>query len=92
MLEGGPTDTTPLLREVLNECPILIDYVLVMGDRPPVDRAADFNATMRELDSRMDLFAADPTNAFILYRFTAADDAGASMAHDGPVDRTESPF
>ena len=69
MLEGGPTDTTPFLRKVLNECPIPIDYVVVVGDRPPADRAADFNATMRELDSRMDLFAADPTNAFVqVYR------------------------
>jgi len=69
MLEGGPTDITPFLRKVLNECPIPIDYVVVVGDRPPADRSADFNATMRELDSRMDLFAADPTNAFIqVYR------------------------
>jgi len=69
MLEGGPTDTTPLLRRVLNECPIPIDYVVVVGDRPPADRTADFNATVRELDSRMDRFAADPTNVFVkVYR------------------------
>jgi hypothetical protein len=37
--------------------------------RPPADRASDFNATLRELDSRMDLFAADSTNAFVqVYR------------------------
>jgi hypothetical protein len=69
MLEGGPTDTAAVLRKVLNECPIPIDYVVVVGDRPPADHAADFNATVRELDSRMDLFAADPTNAFVqVYR------------------------
>jgi hypothetical protein len=69
MLEGGPTDTAPVLRKVLNECPIPIDYVVVVGDRPPADRAPDFNATLRELDSRMDLFATDSTNAFVqVYR------------------------
>jgi hypothetical protein len=66
MLEGGPTDTAPVLRRVLNECPIPIDYVVVVGDRPPADRAPDFNATLQELDSRMDLFAVDSTNTFVL--------------------------
>jgi hypothetical protein len=69
MLEGGPADTLPFLRKVLNECPIPIDYVVVVGDRPPAARAPDFNATLRELDSRMDRFAADPTNTFVqVYR------------------------
>jgi hypothetical protein len=69
MLEGGPTDTAPVLRKVLNECPIPIDYVVLVGDRPPADRAPDFIATLGELESRMDLFAADSTNAFVrVYR------------------------
>jgi hypothetical protein len=69
MLEGGPTDIAPVLRRVLNECPIPIDYVVVVGDRPPADRASDFNATLRELESKMDLFAADSTNTFVqVYR------------------------
>ena len=62
-------DTAPVLRRVLNECPIPIDYVVVVGDRPPADRASDFNATLRELESKMDLFAADSTNTFVqVYR------------------------
>ena len=69
MLEGGHTDTAPVLRKVLNECPIPIDYVVLVGDRPPADRAPDFNATVGVLDSRMDLFAADSTDAFVrVYR------------------------
>ena len=69
MLEGGPADTAPVLRKVLNECPIPIDYVVLVGDRPPADRAPDFNATVGVLDSRMDLFAADSTDAFVrVYR------------------------
>ena len=62
MLEGGPTNTAPVLRKVLNECPLPIDYVVVVGDRPPSGRVSDFNATLRELGSRMDLFATDSTN------------------------------
>jgi hypothetical protein len=48
---------------------MLIDYVVVVGDRPPADRVSDFNATLRELESRMELFAADSTNTFVqVYR------------------------
>ena len=69
MLEGGPMGVAPVLRRVLHECPIPIDYAVVIGDRPPADRASDFNATLRELESRMDLFATDSTNTFVqVYR------------------------
>jgi hypothetical protein len=64
-LEGTGTTTEASLREVLKDFPKKIDYVVVLGDGTPPERAAEFQSILTFLDSTAQLAWTDPSKSFV---------------------------
>jgi calcineurin-like phosphoesterase family protein len=57
----------------LKDPPVPIDYVVVLGDQPPSQRAEDYNNITRELDGQMQLVAGNHHDSFFrIYRRNGA--------------------
>jgi hypothetical protein len=68
-LEGTGTTTEASLKEVLNNFPVKIDYVVLLGDGTPPERAAEFRSIANYLESTLQLAWMDPSKSFVrVYR------------------------
>ena len=64
-LEGTGTTTEASLREILNDFPVKIDYVVLLGDGTPPERAAEFQSIESYLSSTFQLAWTDPSKSFV---------------------------
>jgi hypothetical protein len=72
-LEGSGSSGVDSLRSLLKDPPVPIDYVVVLGDQPPSQRAEDYNNITRELDGQMHLVAGNHHDSFFrIYRRNGA--------------------
>ena len=68
-LEGSGATSSESLRQILKDFPVQIDYVVLLGDDSPGDKAAEFKSMKAELDSKMRLVGTDPSRSFVrVYR------------------------
>ena len=68
-LEGSGTTSSESLRQILKDFPVQIDYVVLMGDDSPGEKAEAFKSMVAELDSKMRLVGTDPSRSFVrVYR------------------------
>jgi hypothetical protein len=68
-LEGSGTTSSESLRQILKDFPVQIDYVVLLGDDSPGDKAEAFKNMVAELDSKMRLVGTDPSHSFVrVYR------------------------
>lgn len=68
-LEGSGPNIELSLRRVLEEFPVKIDYVVLLGDGTSSERASAYKATREHLDSTLQLAWTNPSNSFVrVYR------------------------
>jgi hypothetical protein len=68
-LEGSGSSGVDSLRALLKDPPVPIDYVLILGDQPPRERAEEYKAITAELDSQMRLVSGSTPESFVrVYR------------------------
>jgi hypothetical protein len=63
-LEGSGTTTEASLREVLKDFPLRIDYVVLLGDGSPGERAQEFESVKAYLDRTLSLAYTDESKVF----------------------------
>jgi hypothetical protein len=72
-LEGSGSSGIESMRALLRHSSVPIDYVVVLGDQPPSQRAEDYQAITRELDSQMRLVSGAEPGSFVrVYRRTGS--------------------
>lgn len=64
-LEGTGTTTEASLKEVVKHFPVKIDYVVLLGDGTPPERAVEFQSIGNYLDSTLRLAWTDPSKSFV---------------------------
>ena len=64
-LEGSGSTGVDSLRSLLKSSPVPIDYVVVLGDQPPSERADVYKSVVGELDSTMRLLTGHQPNSFV---------------------------